>query len=120
MPLDIVPDLAGLAGTPVRVELPRLAAGEPWFTCEIAGLQFYDYAWHDPDLDVIVMPTNGDRLQLVRDPENPHDGNAIGLVWRNDRPLGHIPRDLARDVATLLDAGAPARAYVIDAGDGEA
>lgn len=119
-PLPIVPDLEGLADTPVSIELPRLAAGEPWFTTQVAGLQFYTYGRRDEDLDVIVMPANGDRHQLVRDPENPHDGNAIQLHWRNERMLGHVPRDLARDVAPLLDVGAPGRAYVIDAGDGEA
>lgn len=118
--LPIVPDLTGLAGTPVAVELPRLAVGEPWFTTQVAGLQFYDYGRRDEDLDVIVMPTNGDRLQLVRDPENPHDHHAIRIVWRNDRQLGHVPRTVACDVAPLLDAGAAARAYVVDAGDGEA
>jgi hypothetical protein len=118
--LPIVPDLAGFEETPVAVEIPRLAVGEPWFTTQVAGLQFYDYARHDGDLDVIVMPANGDRLQLIRDPENPHDCHAIRVVWRNDRQLGHVPRTVASDVAPLLDAGAAARAYVVDAGDGEA
>ena len=120
MPLEIVPNLDGLADTPVGIELANLSLGGPWFTTQVAGMQFYDYARHDADLDVIVMPENGDRLQLVRDPENPHDGNAIQIHWRNTHMLGHVPRDLARDVAPLLDAGAPGRAYVIDAGDGEA
>ncbi|MGU3665622.1 HIRAN domain-containing protein [Methylobacterium sp. A49B] len=119
-PLPIVPDLDGLADTPVGIEHDGLARGEAWFTCEVAGLQFYDYHRHDEDLDVLVMPAAGDRLQLMRDPENPHDRNAIRVVWRNDRQLGHVPRTLACDVAPLLDAGAPARAYVVDAGDGEA
>ncbi len=120
MPLDIVPDLAALDGTPVGIELDRLERGEPWFTTQTAGLQFYDYARRDEDLGVVVMPENGGRLQLVRDPENPHDHHAIRVVWRNDRQLGHVPRILACDVAPLLDAGKPARAYVVDAGDGEA
>ncbi|MGN8096426.1 HIRAN domain-containing protein [Methylobacterium sp. 22177] len=119
-PLPIVPDLNGLADTPVGIESAGLARGEAWCTYEIAGLQFYDYHRHDEDLDVMVMPATGDRLQIVRDPENPHDCNAIRIVWRNDRQLGHVPRDLARDVAPILDAGAPGRAYVIDAGDGDA
>ncbi len=118
--LPIVPDLTGFEDTPAGIEIPRLAVGEPWFTTQIAGLQFYDYARHDEDLGVLVMPENGDRLQLVRDPENTHDRNAIQIHWRNERMLGHIPRTVAADVAPLLDAGAAARAYVIDAGDGEA
>lgn len=119
-PLPIVPDLADLTDTPVGIELLRLAAGEPWFTTQIAGLQFYDYARRDEDLDVIVMPANGNVLQLVHHPENSHDRNAIEIHWRNTRMLGHVPRTVACDVAPLLDAGAPARAYVVDAGDGEA
>lgn len=118
--VEIVPDLSALADTPVGIELDRLAHGEPWFTTQIAGLQFYDYARRDEDLDVVVIPANGDALQLVRQPENPHYGRAIEVHWRNARMLRHVPRDLARDVAPLLDAGAPARAYVVDAGDGEA
>jgi hypothetical protein len=118
--LPIVPDLSGLHDTPAGIEIPRLAAGEPWFTCQIAGLQFYSDAQRDVDLDVIVMPRVGDRLQLVRDPENAHDRNAIQIHWRNERMLGHVPRTVAADVAPLLDAGAAARAYVVDAGDGEA
>ena len=56
----------------------------------------------------------------MREPANPHDANAIEGHWRNGRRLGHLPRSVAHHVAPLLDAGLPGRAYVLDAGDGDA
>jgi len=46
----------------------------------------------------------GDRLELLREPENPHDANAVAVAWRG-RKLGYVPR---RDNAALawgLDRG---------------
>lgn len=85
---------------------------------QIAGLQFYDY----DDEDEIVgklRPMRGDRLQLIRQPENRYDPNAIEVWWRDGRvQLGHIPRFLAYDLAPLMDEGRHIRAYVDDGGDG--
>ena len=67
-----------------------------------------------------VIPQPGDRLHLVREPANPHDGNAIQVWWRNSHMLGHLPRYVASEIAPLLDAGVAARAYVAEPGDGEA
>ena len=39
----------------------------------------------------------GDRLELSREPDNPHDANAVRVEWRG-RKLGYVPR---RDNATL-------------------
>lgn len=42
---------------------------------------------------------------LIREPDNPHDPNAIsvslGGVWH----MGYIPSELAKDLAPLMDAG---------------
>ena len=42
--------------------------------------------------------------RLVREPENPHDPNAI-RVELAELFLGYIPRDLAKNLAPLMDAG---------------
>lgn len=43
---------------------------------------------------------------LVRDPNNPHDSNAVEVhVPAIDQRVGFIPRDLAARVAAWLDAG---------------
>lgn len=41
--------------------------------------------------------------RLVRDPENPHDANAIRVVVPEVGHIGHIPRDLAAKLAPRLD-----------------
>ena len=53
----------------------------------------------------------GDALELAREPDNPHDANAILVLWRGQK-LGYVPR---RDNAALawgLDRGAPLRARI--------
>lgn len=117
---DAVPDLRGYEDTDVAVEVPALNTGAPWFVSEVAGLQFYAYDRRDDLTGERIRPHLGDRLHLVRDPENPHDANAVGVWWRNAHQVGHLPRYAASAVAPLLDAGAAARGYVYDEGDGEA
>lgn len=115
-----LPDLTGLEGTEAAAESERLAAGEPWFATELAGLQYYAYGRLDELTGERVIPLPGDRLHLVREPENPHDSHAVQVWWRNSAMLGHLPRTVAAEVAPLLDAGVAARAYVHTPGDGEA
>ena len=43
-------------------------------------------------------------FRLEREPENPHDPNAIGVWFLNDR-LGYLPKPLARKLAPRIDAG---------------
>ena len=53
----------------------------------------------------------GDPLELVREPENPNDANAVRVDWRG-RKLGYVPM---RDNAALawgIDRGTPLRARV--------
>jgi len=47
----------------------------------------------------------GDVLTLVREPDNPHDRNAVRVEWRG-RQLGYLPRAENRAVAAEMDAGA--------------
>ncbi len=46
----------------------------------------------------------GDRLTLIREPENRHDRNAIRVEW-NGHKLGYVPRAENRSAARALDAG---------------
>lgn len=118
-------DFAWFAANPsadLALEAERLAAGEPWFTTAIAGLQFYDYGSAD-DLSEdgrLRIPAEGERLSLARRPDNPHDENAVEVWWRNTVRLGHLPRDVARELAPRMDGPAPVRAYVCASGTGEA
>jgi hypothetical protein len=53
----------------------------------------------------------GMELQLVREPANPHDANAIRVEWRG-RMLGYVPRRENAALAWGLDRGEPLRARV--------
>jgi HIRAN domain len=46
----------------------------------------------------------GDPLELAREHDNPHDANAIGVLWRG-RKLGYVPRRANAALAWGLDRG---------------
>ena len=86
----------------------------------VAGMQFYDYDDHD-DLVGNIKPKPGDRLQLVRRPENRADTNAVEVWYRDGRfQIGHLPKIVASYAAQDLDAGKSLRCYCADGGDGDA
>ncbi len=53
----------------------------------------------------------GDELALVREPDNPHDANAVRVEWRGVK-LGYVPRRENAALAWGLDRGAALRARV--------
>ena len=42
---------------------------------------------------------------LVREPNNPHDPNAIRVALFGEFFMGYIPKDISRSLAPLMDAG---------------
>lgn len=66
----------------------------------VAGYQFHGGIALEPHMGV------GDRLELVREPDNPHDPLAVALRWRGE-PIGYVPRRVNAQIARLLDAGEP-------------
>lgn len=71
----------------------------------LAGFRHYEgrEAW--PGLQV------GDRLELLREPDNPYDANAVRVRWRG-RMLGYVPRRDNATVARLMDHGAALEARI--------
>ncbi len=55
--------------------------------------------------------TVGDRLQLVREPDNPYDANAVRVEWRGVM-LGYVPRRDNAAVARQMDRGAGLEARI--------
>ena len=53
----------------------------------------------------------GKSLELVREPGNPYDGNAVAVMDGNDH-LGYIDRVLARGLAREMDDGVLFKAFV--------
>lgn len=48
---------------------------------------------------------HGCKLVLRRETNNPHDRNAIAVVGPGFRKLGYITRELAAELAPVLDSG---------------
>ena len=71
----------------------------------LAGFRYYDGGEVWPELKA------GDRLELVRDPDNPYDANAVRVVWRGHM-LGYLPRRDNAAVARQLDRGAALEARI--------
>jgi hypothetical protein len=42
---------------------------------------------------------------LVREPDNPHDPNAIRVALAGAFYMGYVPKHIAKELAPLLDAG---------------
>ncbi len=64
----------------------------------LAGSQYYAVGelWREMRV--------GDRLDLIREPDNRHDRNAIRVEWRGHK-LGYVPRAENRAVAAAMDQG---------------
>ena len=71
----------------------------------LAGSQYYL-------LDALQAKIQvGTPLELVREPENHHDRNAIRVRWQGNQ-LGYIPRKENRAIASAIDRGEAVRATV--------
>jgi hypothetical protein len=64
----------------------------------LAGFRYHEAPTLFPELRV------GDRLDLVREPDNPHDPNAVRVDWRGRR-LGYVPRRENSALAWAMDRG---------------
>ena len=54
---------------------------------------------------------SGQNVFLARDPRNVYDSNAIEIRVREGFQIGYVPRDDAKEMAPLLDAGCMQTAY---------
>jgi hypothetical protein len=89
-----------LAPPPTAAEALFLVQRSP-----LAGIRHYEAT------EVWRELSTGDRLDMVREPGNPHDPNAVRIDWRG-RKLGYLPRTDNAAVARQLDRGAALEARV--------
>lgn len=57
--------------------------------------------------DVLNRLNKGHLLELRREPDNPHDRNAVAVYTRGGMPLGYVPRQDAPAIAKVLDLEYP-------------
>ena len=55
----------------------------------------------------------GQALALIREPENPHDRNAIRIEWRGEK-IGYVPRPDNVAIAGSIDTGTTFTASIGD------
>lgn len=92
-------NLIGLAALPAAAVAKELTARRFLIQqCPLAGFQYHEGEALWSQLSA------GNRLELVREPANPFDANAIRIDW-NGRKLGYIPRIQNQASARLLDEG---------------
>jgi hypothetical protein len=101
-----------ISGHGLTVPVP-LATTIELLRCEIAG------TGHHCDDTTGYRLAKQPVLALVREPENPHDPDAIAVHLGN-RKVGYIPRRHNAVLARLLDAGKCVRARVEQVMDPEA
>ena len=98
--------------TPLGDALIYLSA-TPFWTMPIAGIQYHEVGEYDECLGTII-PALGDRLELVREPDNHYDENAIKVMWRNGQHhIGYIPRTIASYIAQIMDSGSLIESYIL-------
>jgi hypothetical protein len=71
----------------------------------LAGAQYYATQAQWQNMRV------GDALNLVREPDNPHDANAIRVEWQGLK-LGYLPRAENAAVASEMDRGGRVQARI--------
>ncbi|MCE2948101.1 MAG: HIRAN domain-containing protein [bacterium] len=86
--------------TPTAIEAMIVVRSSP-----LAGFQFH------AGEELFAQMQVGDRLALVREPDNPHDRNAVRVEWRQVK-LGYVPRRDNPQVARQMDLGAALEARV--------
>jgi len=71
----------------------------------LAGFRYGEAA------EVWAQMKHGDPLDLVREPGNAHDANAVRVEWRG-RKLGYVPRSENGALAWAMDRGEVLKARV--------
>jgi len=74
------------------------------YTLSIVGESHYQ--------DAIRPCRQGDRVILKREPENPHDENAVAVFRENGEQIGYLSRDHAEWVARVIDEGKEVEAKI--------
>ena len=113
MSLITLPDhtITHLGGHGVIIPTPFAQTIE-LLRCEIAGIA------HHRTVDTTTALARHPALALVREPDNPHDSDAIA-VHLDGRKVGYVPRRHNTVLARLLDAGKCLQARVLDLNDPE-
>lgn len=88
---------------------PALAEVESSFivqTSPLAGFQYH------AGRALFPLMSEGDRLELYRESDNPYDAKAVRVEWRGAM-IGFAPRADNVDLARLMDRGVPVEGRIV-------
>lgn len=96
--------LCGLMAGPARAEVDAAIILQ---TSPLAGFQYHAGGALFPLMQV------GDPLQLIREPDNSHDPQAVRVEWRGVM-IGYAPRADNVDLARLMDRGTQVEGRIVN------
>lgn len=97
--------LGSLATIPVSAAEPGASAKILLQNSPLAGFRYYEGKRLWSEMKV------GDTLQLVREPGNAYDANAVRVEWQGYK-LGYVPRADNEALARFMDRGSKAEARI--------
>jgi hypothetical protein len=92
---------AALAGLAILLAAGTLQAQTVKLLVQSSALAGFRYAEAGQAWSELRL---GDALELVREPDNPHDRNAVRVDWHG-RKLGYVPRAENEALAWAMDRG---------------
>lgn len=97
--------LAALFALPLYAAEPDVNARILLQSSPLAGFRYYEGKQLWSEMRV------GDILQLVREPDNPHDSKAVRVEWQGHK-LGYVPQVDNEALARFMDRGSKAEARI--------
>lgn len=85
----------------------KAAGWESLMVTDVAGSAYVDWK------NLYTGLAMGEPLELKREPENPHDSNAILVLDRKGNKLGYVPTVRNKRLARKLDAGEAVKAILL-------
>jgi hypothetical protein len=79
------------------------------FTTRLAGVTFDNC---QANIRFFGCPDIG-TYAVIREPDNPHDSNAVRISLLDTWEMGYLPSSVAKKVAPLMDAGRNFRAEFV-------
>ena len=108
---QIIQGYENALGDANAINLAPYLKGDGSFSQEVVGESFYRDEFKRLDAYIKQVDPGEDEVvcQLVADPDNKHDRNAVRVV-AGDLQLGHLPRDLAAEVqGEIIEMGGLAK-----------
>ena len=86
------------------------------FHSKLVGVTFEGRQDHISDLLDVIEDQNAPQpqgwpLEVVREPNNPHDSNAINIKYQG-KSLGHLNRELAANLSPQIQQGTVVKTYL--------